>query len=258
MLGIVVLIVILYRYVPSPIRLKDYVTWNGSYVKKIISVGLPAAGEHLSWQSQYLMVVSFVNMIGVTALSTHVYVMNVSNYYMALALAIGTGTEIIVGQMVGAGEMNAAYRRLMKSVKISFVLTLAIVGAASIFRHELIGLFTEDANIIAVGASIFLLSVVLEPGRTFNIVIINSLRAAGDARFPVLMGVLSMWGISVPLAYALGVHFGFGLLGVWIAFVVDEWLRGIIMLLRWRSRAWEKKALVKPVSSSDTVMEAQA
>ncbi|MBW5446135.1 MATE family efflux transporter [Cohnella sp. CFH 77786] len=257
LLGVVVLMVILYRRIPSPIRSKDYVTWNGSYLKQILSVGLPAAGEHLSWQSQYLMVVSFVNMIGVTALNTHVYVMNVTNYYMALALAIGAGTEIIVGQMVGAGDMNAAYRRLMTSVKISFVLTLAFVGVASVFRHELIGMFTKDANIIAVGASIFLLSVVLEPGRTFNIVIINSLRAAGDARFPVLMGVLSMWGVSVPLAYALGVHYGIGLIGVWIAFAVDEWLRGIIMLLRWRSRAWEKKALVKPVTSLESVMEAR-
>lgn len=257
LLGIIVLFFILYRRIPAPIRRKDYVTWNGFYIKQIISVGLPAAGEHLSWQSQYLMIMSFVNIIGITALNTHVYVMNVSNYFMAMAMAIGIGTEIIVGQMVGAGEMNAAYRRLMKSVKISFVLTLAIVSTAVIFRHELIGLFTKDPDILALGASIFLLSIVIEPGRTFNMVIINSLRAAGDARFPVLMGVISMWGISVPLAYVLGVHLGFGLYGIWIAFTVDEWLRGLIMLLRWRSRAWEKKALVKPAAVLEDRMVAK-
>ncbi|MEK0315100.1 MATE family efflux transporter [Cohnella sp. 56] len=258
LLGIVVLIFLLYRSIPAPIRIKDYVAWKGAYVKQIMSVGLPAAGEHLAWQSQYLMVVSFVNMIGVTALNTHVYVMNVSNYFMALATAVGAGTEIIVGQMVGAGEMKAAYRRLMKSVRISFFLTFVIVGIASLFRHEILGMFTQDKTIIATGAGILLLSVVLEPGRTFNIVINNSLRAAGDARFPVLMGVLSMWGISVPLAYYLGVHSGFGLLGVWIAFAIDEWLRGIIMLLRWRSRAWEKKALVKPLTVPETADAAPA
>lgn len=258
LLGIVVLIFLLYRSIPAPIRIKDYVTWKGAYVKQIMSVGLPAAGEHLAWQSQYLMVVSFVNMIGVTALNTHVYVMNVSNYFMALATAVGAGTEIIVGQMVGAGEMKAAYRRLMKSVRISFFLTFVIVGIASLFRREILGMFTQDTSIIATGAAILLLSVVLEPGRTFNIVIINSLRAAGDARFPVLMGVLSMWGVSVPLAYYLGVHSGFGLMGVWIAFAIDEWLRGIIMLLRWRSRAWEKKSLVKPLSAPETIEAAHA
>jgi Na+-driven multidrug efflux pump len=127
-----------------------------------------------------------------------------------------------------------------------------------LFRYSIIGMFTDDPDIISVGAGIFLLSIVLEPGRTFNMVVINSLRAAGDARFPVLMGVCSMWGVSVPLAYLLGVHWGVGLLGVWIAFAVDEWLRGILMLLRWRSRVWEKKALVKPVSAGEAGAAAEA
>jgi Na+-driven multidrug efflux pump len=60
------------------------------------------------------------------------------------------------------------------------------------------------------------------------------------------MGVLSMWGVAVPLAYWLGIHMNMGLLGIWIAFAVDEWLRGLIMYLRWRSRIWESKSLVKP------------
>lgn len=257
-IGVVVLFFLLYRSVPAPIRNKDYVSWNGLYVKQILGIGVPAAGEHLAWHSQYLMMLGFVNLIGMTALNTHVYVMNISNYFMALGMAIGTGTEIIVGQMVGGGAMREAYRRLLRSVGISFVLTFGVVAVASFFRHELLGLFTDDPEIIAVGAGIFLLSLVLEPGRTFNMVIINSLRAAGDARFPVLMGVVSMWGIAVPLAYWLGIHLGIGLLGIWIAFTVDEWVRGMIMLLRWRSRAWEKKALVKPVSQAEARVETTA
>jgi putative MATE family efflux protein len=248
-LGAVVLFMLLYRSIPAPIAKRDYVSWNKTYVKQVLGIGLPAAGEHIAYQSQYLMILGFVNMIGVTALNTHVYVMNISNYFMVLAAAIGTGTEIIIGQMVGAGAMKEAYRRLLRSLRISFALTFAIVAAASFFRRGLIGLFTDNPDIIAIGAGILLLSLVLEPGRTFNMVVINSLRAAGDARFPVLMGVVSMWGIAVPLAYLLGIHWGIGLIGIWIAFAVDEWVRGILMLLRWRSRAWEKKALVKPSSS---------
>lgn len=246
MIGLVVLLVLLYRRVSSPIRLKDYADFDKTRVKQVLSIGLPAAGEHLAWQSQHMMIMSFINIIGQTALSTHIYVYNVSAYFMALAMAIGMGTEIIVGHMVGAGELQAAYRRLLRSLRISLLLTFAVVGVAALFREGLIGLFTDSPEIIAAGSAIFLLSIVLEPGRTFNLVVINSLRAAGDARFPVLMGVLSMWGVCVPLAYLLGVHWQMGLLGIWIAFTVDEWLRGILMLLRWRSRAWEKKALVRP------------
>ncbi|MDU0204073.1 MATE family efflux transporter [Paenibacillus sp. MAH-36] len=247
LLGLIVLFVILYRRIPFPIRFKDYITFDKRIVKQILSIGLPAAGEHLSWQSQYLMIVSFVNIIGQVALSTHVYVMNITNYFMALGMAIGMGTEIIVGHMVGAGEFKAAYHKLIRSLRMTFLLTFVVVGIASIFRKELLGLFTDNPEIIGIGSGILLLSVILEPGRTFNLVVINSLRAAGDARFPVAMGVLSMWGIAVPLAYWLGIHMHMGLLGVWIAFACDEWLRGLIMYLRWRSRVWESKALVKPV-----------
>lgn len=245
-LGLLVLFVILYRRIPFPIRFKDYITFDKRIVKQILSIGLPSAGEHLSWQSQYLMIVSFVNIIGQVALSTHVYVMNVTNYFMALGMAIGMGTEIIVGHMVGAGEFKAAYHKLIRSLRMTFLLTFVVVGIASLFRKELLGLFTDNPEIIAMGSGILLLSVILEPGRTFNLVVINSLRAAGDAKFPVAMGVLSMWGVAVPLAYWLGIHMNMGLLGVWIAFAVDEWLRGLIMYLRWRSRVWETKALVKP------------
>jgi len=245
-LGLIVLLVILYRRLPVPIRLKDYVNFDLHYVKQILGVGLPAAGEHLSWQSQHMMIVSFINIIGATALSAHVYVMNVTNYFMALGMAIGAGTEIIIGHMVGAGEVKAAYHRLMKSMRITFLTTILVVGTVTWFRKDLLGLFTDNPDIIAMGSSILLLSVILEPGRTFNLVVINSLRAAGDAKFPVMMGVVSMWGVAVPLAYWLGVHSGLGLLGIWIAFTVDEWLRGLMMMLRWKSRAWVGKALVKP------------
>lgn len=254
-LGVIVLFVFLYRRIAVPIRFKDYFSFESRYVKQILSIGLPAAGEHMSWQSQHMMMISFINLIGPAALSTHVYVMNISNYYMALGMAIGVGTEIIVGHMVGAGEMKAAYHKLLRSVRVTFIVTSAAVGIAALFREDLLGLFTRNPEIIMAGSGILLLSIILEPGRTFNLVVINSLRAAGDARFPVLLGVLVMWGVAVPLAYWLGIRMGLGLLGVWIAFAVDEWLRGLLMLLRWRSRAWEKKALVKP---SDTGAQAQA
>ena len=75
-----------------------------------------------------------------------------------------------------------------------------------------------------------MLTMILEPGRSFNLVIINSLRAAGDVKFPVYIGIASMWGVSVPLAYVLGIQLDLGLVGIWLAFTADEWLRGLLAL----------------------------
>ncbi len=72
---------------------------------------------------------------------------------------------------------------------------------------------------------------------------IYTLRAAGDAKFPVYMAMISMWGIGLPLAYLFGIHFGLGLMGIWISFIADEWVRGILMYRRWRSRIWIQKGI---------------
>ena len=81
-------------------------------------------------------------------------------------------------------------------------------------------------------------AIVLEPGRVFNVVVINSLRATGDVGFPIQMAVLSMWCVWVPLAWFLGLHLGWGLPGVWLAMTLDEWTRGVLMYRRWKLRRW--------------------
>ena len=58
---------------------------------------------------------------------------------------------------------------------------------------RIIAAFTDDPDIITQVAQLFLISLILEPGRTFNLVVINALRATGDARFPLYMALVSMW-----------------------------------------------------------------
>ncbi|MFM5499285.1 MATE family efflux transporter, partial [Aeromonas veronii] len=105
-------------------------------------------------------------------------------------------------------------------------------------------------DIITQVAQLFLISLILEPGRTFNLVVINALRATGDARFPLYMALLSMWGIAVPLSYFLGIMQGYGLVGIWLALTCDEWVRGLAMFWRWRSRRWQNKILVETKAES--------
>jgi len=102
--------------------------------------------------------------------------------------------------------------------------------------------FTDNPTIIAAAVVLLRIAIIQEPGRVFNLVVINSLRATGDVYFPIQMAVLSMWFIWVPLAYLLGIKLGWGLPGVWIAMTIDEWTRGVLMQRRWRSRKWVKHA----------------
>ena len=104
--------------------------------------------------------------------------------------------------------------------------------------------FTINPDVLAVSMKIFRCIFILEVGRTFNIVIINSLHAAGDIKFPMVAGVGSVFGVAVFLSWILGIKLGYGLLGVWIANAADEWTRGIIMMFRWKSKKWQNKGFV--------------
>lgn len=110
-------------------------------------------------------------------------------------------------------------------------------------RHPILDALTEDKSIAELLLPLFLLSVFLEPGRTINIIMVNALRAAGDARFPLFTAIIFMWGVAIPLGYFLGIKMEMGLLGIWLGFFADEWLRGLTNAWRWRSKKWQTKRL---------------
>lgn len=235
---------LLFRRLPYFFNIKDFLFFDGKLFKQILRIGLPSAGEQISYNISQMVVTGMIALLGTAALSTRIYTWTVMSFIYLVGVSIGQGTQILVGHLVGSGDFERAYHQLLKSLKLSFIVTIIVAGIVAYFRFPLIDIFTDDPAILGMGATLLLLALILEPGRTFNLVIISSLRAAGDATFPVVVGIFSMWGLSVGVSYLLGIYFHLGLIGFWIAFIMDEWLRGILMYFRWRSRVWERKALV--------------
>ena len=117
-------------------------------------------------------------------------------------------------------------------------MTLLTALAAALAGPWLLGWFTRDAAIIASGAMLLWITLVLETGRTFNLVLINALRATGDARFPLVGGTPFFILVLAAGSWWLGLALGWGLAGVWVAYAADEWLRGLLMWRRWASLGW--------------------
>ncbi|MBT2734005.1 MATE family efflux transporter [Bacillus sp. ISL-7] len=244
-IALVIITKLMYDRIPIKLKLKDYLMIDSIQIRKIMKIGIPAAGEQVCYNLSQLAITAIIAILGAVALTTRVYTQNIMSFILVFGLAMGQGTQILIGYKAGARDFDGAYRQLMKSLRYSLIMTVAIAILIAFFREPLIGFFTKDQDIVVLGSKLLLLCLVLEPGRTFNLVVINALRATGDASISLVMAFISMWGISVPLAYFLGIHLGLGLPGIWFAFIVDEWFRGITMYFRWKSRAWEKKVLVQ-------------
>ncbi|MBX0357564.1 MATE family efflux transporter [Halobacillus sp. Nhm2S1] len=244
--GFLVLLLLLIKRVSGDLPWRSLYHYEKAHLKNLLHIGVPSAGEQLSYNASQMVITYFVAQMGATAITTKVYAQNLMMFIFLCSIAIGQGTQILIGHHIGAKETEKAYRQCIRSLQLAIVISLSVAIVFYFSSDFLLGLFTDDPTILTTGSILLLMTVLLEPGRAFNLVVINSLRAAGDVRFPVIVGILSMWGIQVTIAWIFGLHYAYGLIGIWIGFIIDEWLRGILMLRRWKSRIWLKKSFVTP------------
>src|SRR5690606_2215034 len=158
---------LLYRVMEYKIEFRYYIKWTKSYIVKILNIGLPSAFEQILYQGCQLVFLYYVTHLGTEALAARQYAVNISMFSYLFALAIGLGTSIITGRLVGAGNKEEAYSGLWKSLKWAFLFTIIMVALVMTFRYPLMRLFTDNESIIELGASVLLLAFLLETGRTF-------------------------------------------------------------------------------------------
>jgi putative MATE family efflux protein len=211
----------------------------GRLYSAILAIGLPTAGENLAYNVSQIAIMAMLATLGAVPLATYGIVMAALRYVFMAGVSIGAAAQLQVGYLVGSGRHAEAKQRVYRYFALASVCTVLAVVLLELFHRPVLGLFSADPGILALASTILLIAVIHEPGRNFNTVFIPALKGAGDVRFPVTMGIVSMWGIGVAGAWLLGIRLRWGLPGIWIAMAVDEWVRGLVMLRRWRSGAWQ-------------------
>ena len=243
-IGCVAAFYMMCRYCNFTFKKKYIKPFPFKIVKNILSIGLPTAGENLAWNVGQLMIVAMVNTMGTTIIASRTYLMLISSFTMTLSIALGQGTAIQVGHLVGAGEIKEVYHKCLKSLKIALIFAFVTTSLVFLFRKPIMSIFTTNPDILKASLKIFPLMILLEMGRVFNIVIINSLHAAGDIKFPMFMGITCVFTVAVLFSYLFGISLGWGLAGIWLANAMDEWIRGLAMYFRWKSKKWQNKSFV--------------
>jgi len=219
-------------------------------VRNILKIGFPAMGEELSYCLSQVTITYFVNKISTNALVVRTYAVNCIMFVYLFCTSITQGGDILVGHLVGRARYQPAYLMGNYFLGRSMVITLTCSVALAVCGPWIFGALTKNPDIVRLGVLILWIDCVLEVGRVRNIFACGTLRAAGDAVYPLVVGLVFQWGVAVGLGWLFAIPFGWGLVGAWVAFALDENLRGVVLNRRWHTKGWVGRSFaVTPAAS---------
>jgi len=207
-------------------------------IGSVLRIGLPTGLSSGSFTISQVITNSFVAVLGPTALSAKVYYTNILSYAYLFSVSVGNANSLLVGRLCGAGRNEHAMALNRAVVKVTIAVNLLISVGIVLLRVPLLSLFTDNAWIIQVSLGVFLVDIITEQARAVSQIYEYALRAAGDVTFTLKILLVSCWVFSVGLAYVLSIPMGWGLIGCWIGLALDETVRAVCTVYRWRSGKW--------------------
>ena len=244
------LFIIVYTTTIKCFPLDIFVRFPTVEFRNLMKIGLPSAGESLSYSCSQLVIAYFIAGFGMEALAARTYCVNIIMFTYLFCIAISHGGAISIGHLVGAGKWKGASVMGVYVMKVALLITFSISLILAIFSRQIAGMLTSNQQIVSFCVGILWIDVLLEIGRPVNIFAVNALQAAGDVNYPFYVGLIFMWSIAVAGAYLLGVAFGAGILGMWWMFCLDENVRGVVFMRRWYSGKWQHKGFALPAPSA--------
>ena len=211
----------------------------------LMRIGLPSAGENMSYNAQQVVLTYFINMLGNDALTTRMYVVNAVLFVYIFCICVSQGAGIVIGHLVGDNRYHASYKLGWYALKISIISTLTLSVIFALSGKHILSFLTNNPEIIALGCIVLVIDIAVEIGKVCNIFYTTVLRSVGDVNFPFYVGITVQWLVGVLFGWLFGLKFGWGLIGMWVAFFLDESLRGAIFIWRWQSKRWQQRSFVR-------------
>ena len=215
---------------------------DAATIKRILRIGVPSGLENSVFNLGRILTISMMTAFGAEQLAANSVANNLDSLSCVPGQAVGLAMVTVVGQCIGAGDFKAAFDYHRKLLKKSYFY-MALLGTALIatlpLTLQLYGVSYEAKKIAFVLILIHVgVGMLMWPT---SFVLPHALRAAKDVRFTMIVSISSMFTFRLFLSYIIGVRLGLGVIGVWIAMLVDWLFRSIMFLWRINSGRWLSK-----------------
>lgn len=226
-------------------QMKNAFHFDYSILKKVMFIGLPFAAEQFFFHGGKLLTQTFIVQLGTLALASYAIGNSIALLFQMGPNALSIAIVTIVGQCIGRRNIQDARKFIKSLIALSTILFLISDVILLPLFPLMMKMFNPPDEIIPTLYVMMLISAAAQPlFWSSSFIMPSALRAAGDSNFTSIAALLSMWLLRVILGYLLGITFGFGVIGVWVA-MITEWLsRGIIFVWRFKGTKWYAHKLV--------------
>ena len=252
-IGFVLMLIIFIKNIRVRLSFKEFLN-SKPMIKKIIRVGGPSGGESVSYQSSQIIIQIVIN--GIVMSQTNkafgIGIGNIKTYAAIFAMvtymftsAVSQAMQVVIGELMGAKEIEKTKKTVIKTTIMAIIVSEIIATMFYLFSDNLFGLFdVTDPALLKIAKNIMLIEILLELGRAVNIVMVRTLQTSGDVMFPTISAIIFCWLVAVGGSFLFGYPkengISMGLAGVWLAMAIDECMRAIIFIIRFKKGKWQK------------------
>lgn len=215
--------------------------FNWSMIKKILSIGVPYGLENGLFFFGRIIVLSLVATFGTAAIAANAVSGTIVMFHVLPGIAIGLGLTVVISRCIGAGDYKQAKyytKKIMGIVYVAQVVSCTLVLALLPFIMQLYGLSQTATSLATQNVWWHAAFMVLIWPLAYTLPV--AFRASGDAKFPMMVGILSMFLCRIALSYLLGIYLNMGMFGTWVAMFIDWIVKAIIFIYRYISGKWTR------------------
>jgi putative MATE family efflux protein len=209
-------------------------------LRTLVTIGIPTGLQMVMVSLAEVAVISIVNRFGSSATAAYGAVNQIVSYVQFPAISIGIAASIFGAQSIGAKRFDRLRTIARAGVALNWAVCGALIAIVYVFNDAFLSLFITDPNVVATAHE--LLAITLWSYAVFGTssVLSGLMRSSGDVLWPTALSITAIWGVEVPVAYALAPHLG--LKGVWIAYPV-AFCAGLLFQAIYYFGFWRRKRL---------------
>jgi multidrug resistance protein, MATE family len=208
-------------------------TFDATRLRRLLGLGLPAASQMGAEVGVFALATALSGTLDPISSAAHQIALNMAGVAFMIPLGLGSAGAVRVGHAVGARDPVRASAAGWTAIVLAAGFMVIAALTFIVFPRQLIGLFSTDENVLAVGASLLVLAAIFQLFDGIQGVITGTLRGIGDTRTPMMVNLIAHWLIGLPTSYWLCFVIGWGVYGLWIGLSLGLIITGVILFWVW-------------------------